>query len=423
MSLPFFIARHLYTGGDGQQKVSRPAVRIAMLGIAIGMATMIVSICVVLGFKHTIRDKIVGFGSHIVVSNYMTLQTPDLSHPINAEDSLVGVLRGIRGVRHVQRYAQKQGVLKTDSDFLGVMFKGIGEDYDTTFLAKNIVAGTMPRLSMERSTRQLLISKTMADKLHITPGDKVFAYFLGTDDDVRARSFTVTGIYQTNLTRYDESFCFTDLYTVSRLNGWQCIPDERLFEVAGVELLVSQFDSIPAVADDIVAKVNKTVDTSEHPLSSATIQELSPQIFSWLDLLDLNVWIIIVLMICVSGVTMISGLLIIILERSSMIGILKALGARNAVVRRTFRWLALFIVLKGMLWGNVLGVGFCLLQQYTGIVKLDPATYYVSEAPVEINIPLLLLLNVVTLLVTIAALVLPSTLVSTIQPAKSMKIE
>ncbi len=432
MSLPFYIARRLYADSNTAQssamqlskgkKVSRPAIRIAMLGIAIGMATMIVSICVVLGFKHTIRDKIAGFGSHIIVSNYMTLQTTDLTHPVNANDSLVKVVKGIHGVRHVQRYSQKQGVLKTDADFLGVMFKGVGEDYDTTFLANNMVAGKMPRLSMQKSTRQLVVSQNMADKLRLKVGSKVFAYFLG-EADVRVRPFTVAGIYQTNLTRYDESICFTDLYTISKLNGWQSMPDENIYEVSGMEITTAGFDSIPAVEESIINKINKTMDSDNNPLTSATIQDLSPQIFSWLDLLDLNVWIIIILMVCVSGFTMISGLLIIILERSSMIGLLKALGARNTMVRRTFRWLALFIVLKGMLWGNVLGIGLCLLQRFTGIVRLDPTIYYVAEAPVEINIMLLVVLNAATLVVTVAALVLPSTLVSTIQPARSMRAE
>lgn len=393
-----------------------------MLGIAIGMATMIVSISVVLGFKHTIRDKITGFGSHIVVSNYMTLQTTDQTHPVNANDSLVKKIKGIQGVKHVQRYSQKQGVLKTDDDFLGVMFKGVGEDYDTTFLAENLIAGKMPKFSAEKSARQLLVSKSMADKLRLSVGGKVFAYFLG-DEDVRVRPFTVAGIYQTNLAKYDDIMCFADLYTVSKLNGWESLPQEGKYEVTGLEVSTTDFDSIDFVEDRFIDKVNKTFDSDAHPLTTATIQEMSPQIFSWLDLLDLNVWIILALMVCVSGFTMISGLLIIILERSAMIGLLKALGARNSLIRRVFRWLALFIVIRGMIVGNILGIGLCLLQQYTGFISLDPTTYYVSEAPVELNIPLILLLNVVTLVITVAALVLPSALVSTIHPSRSMRAE
>lgn len=422
MALPFYIARHLYAGGNPSQKASRPAIKIAMLGIAIGMATMIVSISVVLGFKHTIRDKITGFGSHIIVSNYMTLQTTDQTHPVNANDSLVSRLSGIRGVKHVQRYSQKQGVLKTDEDFLGVMFKGVGEDYDTTFLAENMVEGSVPQFSAGKGSRKLLVSKSMADKLRLSVGSKVFAYFLG-DGDVRVRPFTIAGIYQTNLTKYDDVMCFTDVYTVSKLNGWESAPENGKYEVTGIEVATNDFDSIAYVEDRFIDKINKTLDSDEHPLTTATIQEMSPQIFSWLDLLDLNVWIILALMVCVSGVTMISGLLIIILERSAMIGLLKALGARNSLIRRTFRWLALFIVLRGMMVGNILGIGLCLLQQFTGAVTLDPTIYYVSEAPVELNIPLILLLNVATLIITIVALVLPSALVSTIHPSRSMRAE
>ena len=240
---------------------------------------------------------------------------------------------------------------------------------------------------------------------------------------MKARVFEVAGVYQTNLTKYDDTYCFTDLYTVSRLNGWTCSPEEGLMEVTGCELLVSDFDSIDVVEDRIIDRVNKTLDSEGHTLSSLTIKETNPQIFSWLDLLDLNVWIILALMVCVAVVTMISGLLIIILERTSMIGLLKALGARNALVRKTFRWLATFIVLKGLLIGDVLGIGICLLQKYTGIVKLDPETYYVAEAPVEINWGIVALLNVATLIVCTAALVLPSFYASTVKPAQSMRTE
>ena len=423
MNLPFYIAHHLYTGGQDKQKASQPAMRIAMLGIAIGMAVMLVSVAVVLGFKHTIRDKVVGFGSHIVVTNVLTAQTTDQSHPILANDSLMKVLGGVDGVRHVQRYSIKQGVLKTDKDFLGVAFKGVGEDFDTTFIASNLVEGVMPQLSAKKSTQQLLLSKIMADKLRLKVGDKVFAYFLG-DSEVRARPFTVKGIYQTNLTRYDEAICFTDLYTISKLNGWSMLTDEDEIEVSGCEITVEKFDSVRSVHDVMKRTVDGKLDgTGYHELSSATIYDTNPQIFSWLSLLDLNVWIILILMVCVVGFTMVSGLLIIILERTSMIGVMKAIGARNSLVRTTFRWLAMFIVIKGMVIGNVLGIGICLLQKYTGLVKLDPASYYVTEAPVELNWWVFLLLNVVTFVITVLILVVPSFYVSMIRPAKTMTME
>lgn len=421
MNLSFDIARSVYYNSDADRRISRPAVRIAMLGVAIGIAVMIVSVAVVLGFKHTVRDKVVGFGSHIVVTNFMTLQTTDQSQCINANDSLYRKVSSIKGVRHVERYSQKQGVLKTDGDFLGVVFKGIGEDYDTTFLAKNIVEGRMPQLSMWKSTQQLLLSRIQANRLGLKVGDKVFAYYL-SDEDVRARPFTVAGIYQTNLTRYDESICFTDLYTMSRLNGWS-VESKNVMEVTGMEVLVNDFDSIDSVEAQMIETINKSQDSDGHYLSSSTVKDQNPQIFSWLDLLDLNVWIILILMVSVSGFTMISGLLIIILERTSMIGLLKALGARNSMVRHTFLWLATFIVLRGLLWGNVLGIGICLLQKWTGLIQLDAATYYVSEVPIEMNWGLVVLLNVATLLLTTLTLVLPSFFVSTIKPAKTMRME
>ncbi len=390
-----------------------------MLGVALGIAVMIISVSVVIGFKHTIRDKVVGFSSDIVISNYMTLRTLDQSNPITADDSLVKKLQKIEGVKRVQRYSQKQGVLKTNDDFLGVMFKGVGEDYDTSFIASNMVEGKIPQLSMHKSTQQLLISKNMADKLKLKVGNKVFAYFL-SDDDVRARPFTITGIYQTNFSRYDDIICYTDLYTVSRLNGW--MKDDK-YEVTGCEIQVTNFDSIPSVSGRIIQMTENTYDSNMHPLASCTVYDMSPQTFAWLDLLDLNVWIILILMICVAGFTIVSGLLIIILERTSTIGLLKALGARNSTIRKTFRWLALNIVIKGMIWGNIIGIGICFLQEHFGIVKLDPTAYYVSEAPVEIDWMIIASLNIVTLIITTAVLVIPSFFIGTVRPAKTMRME
>lgn len=422
MNLPFYIARHIYAASDGVGKTSKPAVRIALLGIAIGVAVMVITVSVVTGFKHTIRDKVVGFGGHIVISNYMTLRTTNQSLPVNADDSLVSAVKGIGGVRHVQRYSQKQGVLKTDKDFLGVMFRGVGEDFDTTFMSGNMVEGSMPRLSGKRNTQQLLLSKYMADKLRLSCGDKVYAYFL-CDEDVRVRRFTVAGIYKTNLTKYDETICFADLYTVSKLNGWTYKPEEEQTNVTGIEVLVNNFDSLDMADDVVIDRINKTQDADGNPLTSATVKEMNPQIFSWLDLLNMNVWIILLLMVCVAGFTMISGLLIIILERTAMIGLLKTLGARSGLIRRTFRWLAVFIVLKGMAIGNVLGIGICLIQQHTGLIRLDAQTYYVSEVPVEINWAAIVMLNMATLIICTAALVLPSYCASVVMPAQSMRVE
>lgn len=415
MNLPLFIAKHLYSATDSRQKVSRPAMRIATAGVAIGLAVMLISVSVVFGFKHTIRDKVIGFGSHITVANFMSLHGRELA-PICMDDSMMRVLRSLDGVKHVQRYAIKQGILKTDSDFLGVAFKGIANDYDTTFIHDNMVEGVIPEFSDTVSTNKILVSKIMADRLRLNAGDKVFAYFID-NGNVRVRRFTVSGIYRTDLTQFDDILCFTDLYTAVRLNGWE--PDQA----GGAELTVKDFNAIDVVEDEVVKKVNRTVDKYGETYSSETIQDANPQIFTWLGLLDLNVWIILVLMLCVAGFTMISGLLIIILERTSMIGVLKALGARNGVVRKTFLWFAVFIIGRGMLIGNVVGLGLMALQRFTGFIKLDAATYYVDTVPVEFSILAIILLNVVTLLVSVLVLIGPSYLASMIHPAKSMRYE
>lgn len=415
LNLPLFLARRIYKDKGDKYKVSRPAIRIATIGVAIGLAVMVVTVSVVLGFKHTIRDKVVGFGSHIQVENFLALQSTD-PYPICVDDSLMRVLRSTDGVKHVERFALTQGILKTDSDFLGMTFKGVGPEYDFTFIRQNLVAGDIPEFSDQSSHYKLLVSQMTADKLKLAVGDKVYAYFI-SNNDVRARRFTVSGIYQTNLTLFDQSLCFTDLYTAVRLNNWldgQC---------TGAEITVADFGRLEETAANVVERVNRAPDKYGDILTSQTIDEAYPQIFSWLDLLDINVWIILALMVCVAGFTMISGLLIIILERTQMIGTLKALGARNSTVRHTFLWFAAFIIGRGLLFGNIIGIGIVLVQEYTGVVSLDPTSYYVSTAPMELNVPFIVLLNVATLLISLFVLIAPSYLISHIHPAKSMRYE
>lgn len=415
MNLPLFIARRIYNVNGDKAEVSKPAIRIATAGIAIGLAVMIVSVCVVFGFKHAVSAKVIGFGSHIQVANFMTLQTSE-SYPIQMTDSLIKVLKNTQGVEHVQRFATKQGVLKTDSDFLGVVFKGVGPDFDSTFIHQNLIEGSIPAFSDTKSSNKILLSMSMAKKLKLKTGDRIFAYFID-HAGVRVRRFTIAGIYQTNLAQYDDVTCFMDLYTAVKLNGWE------KDQVSGAEITVKDFNKVDETEAIFINRLNRTVDQYGETYSSKTIRDISPQIFSWLDLLDLNVWIILALMIAVAGVTMISGLLIIILERVTMIGVLKAMGAKNVMIRHTFLWFAVFIITRGLLIGNLIGIGLVLLQKYTGLVGLDPQTYYVTTVPVEINIPVLLLLNVATLLISVVVLIAPSYLISHIHPAKSMRYE
>ena len=376
---------------------------------------MIITVSVVLGFKHTIRDKVAGFGGHIQVSNLLKYNDFD-PYSIVVNDSLMQVMRHLPGTKHIQRYSYVQGLLKTDDDFLGVIFKGVGPEFDASFLKDNLLSGTIPEFSDSTSKYQLLVSKMIADKMKLKTDDQVYAYFIG-DENVKTRKYTIAGIYQTNMTRFDESLCFTDIYAVNRLNGW----DKD--HCTGVEITVKDLSQIDFTFDEFISQINRSNDGHGNTLISQTIYELYPNVFTWLELLDMNVWIILVLMVCVAGFTMISGLLIIILERTQMIGILKALGSRNKTIRHTFLWFSVFIIGQGMLWGNILGIGIVILQQYTGFVTLDPQVYYVSKAPVELNLPLVLVLDLFTLLTCVFVLILPSFLVSHIHPAKSMRYE
>ena len=415
MNFALYIARKIYNDKGDKRQVSRPAIRIATIGVAIGLAVMLISVSVVLGFKHTIRDKAIGFGSHIIVANFLSLQD-ERPYPISMDDSIMNRLKNIEGVKHAQRYAMKQGILKTDNDFMGVMFKGMAEEFDTTFIHQNMLEGSIPKFSSEASSNKILISKMNADKLGLKLGDKVFAYFID-NDDVRARRFDIVGIYRTNLTKFDKAICFCDLYTSVKLNGWE------KDQASGAELSIDDYRQLEVVEENVVRNINRTSDKYGQTYSSATIEQMNPQIFTWLDLLDINVWIILALMVCVAGITMISGLLIIILERTNMIGLMKALGARNKTIRHTFLWFSVFIIGRGMLWGNILGIGLLLIQHFTGLVSLDPTTYYVNTVPVELDFYIMAAINIATLTICVLSLIAPSYLVSFIHPAKSMRYE
>ena len=414
-NLPLFLARHIYDEKGDKKKVSRPAIRIATIGVAIGLAVMIVTVSVVLGFKHTIRDKVAGFGSHIQIQNIFAY-TQAGNFPICLGDTLTTAFKQVKEVRHIQRYTHTQGILNTDDDFMGVVLKGLGAEYDTQFLKESMIEGELPQFCDSASKYPLVISKTMADKLQLRVGDRLFAYFIN-NDDIKARRFTIKGIYQTNMKRFDDIFCLTDIYVTNKLNGW------RTDQCSGAELLINDFTQLEQIYPQIAEIANKTHDKDEQTLAAQTIMQAYPQVFSWLGLLDINVWIILALMTAVAGFTMISGLLIIILERTQMIGILKALGARNNTIRHTFLWFAAFIIGKGLFWGNIIGLGIVILQMKTGLVSLDPQTYYVNEAPMEINVPIIIALNLSTLIISVLVLIAPSYLVSRIHPARSMRYE
>lgn len=415
MSFPLFIARKIRTTSESGGKTGSTAVRIATAGIAIGLAVMIVTVSVVIGFKNTVRSKVTGFGSHIQVMNFLAQKGID-PYPICVDDSMMARMAQIEGIANVQRYAMAQGILKTDADYMAMAFKGVGPEYDLAFIRSCMKAGECPTFSDDLSSNKIVISQSVADKLQTDVGDRIFAYFVG-ENEVRTRRFTICGIYETNMSRFDDNVCLTDLYTACRLNGWTD------GDVSGAELLVTDFNELQTTMRKVIKAVNRDRDRHGNTLTSQTIYEAYPQVFSWLDLLDINVYVILVLMICVAGFTMIAGLLIIILERTQMIGTLKALGARNSTVRSIFLWLATFIIGRGMIIGDIIGIALVVLQKTTGLVQLDAQTYYVSEVPVELHIMPFAGLNIATLVICVLVLVGPTYIVAHIRPAQVMKYE
>lgn len=415
MNFPLFIARRLYSERGENNKVSKPALYIATTGVALGLAVMIISVCVILGFKHTIRDKVTGLVAHATVANFVSLHGSE-QRPIDYSDSIRNVLKKTPGLKSMQSFAMTQGILKTDSDFMGVAYKGIAADYDTAFIHSCMTEGSIPGFSDKSSGNKILISKNIATKLRLKTGDRVFSYFIN-NGDIRVRRYTVAGIYQTNMTKFDESLCFCDLYSAVKLNGWS------QGQVSGVELQLHDIANVPIAARYLVKNVNRQGDKYGETYSSETVYEMYPQIFSWLDLLDLNVWIILGLMICVSGITIISGLLIIILERTRMIGTLKAMGCRNRSVRNIFIWFAALVIGRGLILGDIIALGLVALQKYTKFVSLDASVYYVDYVPVEINAPLILLINAATLAICLLVFIGPSYIVSHINPVKTIKYE
>lgn len=415
MNWKLFIARRIYKNKEeGGKGVSKPAVRIAIAGIAIGLAVMIISVAVVIGFKHEVRDKVIGLGSDILVTSLDEVQSYQVT-PVVGDDSLMSVLSAMPDVKHVQRYATKPGMVMTSDNFQGIVLKGVAQEYDLTFLKRHLLEGEIPAFSDSVSSSRVLVSKTIADKLGVKVGDKLSTYYV--ENNIRARRLTVAGIYQTNFSSYDDLFLLTDLHTVVRLNNW------KEGQVGGLEVRVDDYGRLTEVNERLLSFFHGLTDRYGGKYYSQTVEDVYPQIFAWLDLLDVNVWVILILMVGVAGFTMISGLLIIILERTNMIGILKALGADNTSVRKIFLTLAVFLIRKGICWGNVLALTCCALQYFFHIIKLDPAVYYVDAVPIELNVGIWLLLNIGTFAVSVLMLVGPSYLISRILPVRSIRFE
>lgn len=415
MNLELFIAKRIHFGKQkGEKRVSSPAIKIAIAGVAIGLAAMILSVAIVIGFKQEVRNKVVGFGSHIQIVNFDNNTSYD-THPICVSDSLLGKLKKTNGIQHTEIFATKPGIIKTENNFQGVILKGVSNDYDWSFFKQNLIEGSILDMSDTVSVNEAIISKDIAKKLNLKLGDKFITYFV--QDRVNARPFIIKGIYSTNFEDYDKMFIVTKIGLIQKLNGWEAD------QVSGIELLVTDYNKLDEIKENIFFDMMSHPDRMGNTLYTKSIKEMNPMIFNWLDLLDMNVWVIILLMLAISVFTMVSGLLIIILERTNMIGMLKTMGARNRSIRKTFLYVSSFLIIKGMLWGNIIALIILFAQKQFGFIKLDPETYYVSEMPVNINLLYILLINIGTLLISMAMMVGPSYLIAKISPAKSIRFE
>ncbi len=418
--LSLFLAKRFFLKGDvnneNRRKASAPAIVIATAGIAIGLAVMLISVCIVRGFQNEVRNKLAGFTSHIEIVDQRIYSSPE-NYPLITDQALIQQVSRTPAVKHVQRFSQKLGIFKTNDNFAGIALKGIGEEYDVSFLKNYLIAGKIPQIKKGESSNQIVISNSLAKLLKLKVGDKVYSYFFS--ETIKQRRFTIAGIYDTHIPQFDKTFVLTDIYTVNKLNDWT----EN--QSNGLEVKLNSYDDLQTAQSALVHQIGGKADQNGNPYSVISIKENPRTIsmLSWLDLLDVNVLVILIIMVIVGGFTMVSGLLILILERTRTIGILKALGATNTRIRHTFLWFASFIISRGLVIGNAIAFLLIALQYWFHIIHLDPETYYVDAVPVEIHLGWILAVNLFTLVITILSLVIPSFLISRIQPAKAIQFD
>jgi lipoprotein-releasing system permease protein len=414
MNLPYFIAQRLIKGRREGTSFSRPINVIAIIGIAMGLAVMILAVSILTGFKQQIRDKIVGFGSNIQILNFdsnLSLETI----PISDTQAFIPKIKQLPGIRHIQVFATKAGIIKTDEAIQGVVLKGVGSDFDWRFFKSNMVEGSVFNVTDTVRTNQVIISKKISDMLRLKTGDSFAMYFV--QDPPRSRKFAISGIYETSLEEFDKMYVFCDIGHIKRLNGWK---DDQ---VSGFEVFINDFDKLDEMTMAVRDVIGYRLLENETKFKVTNIRIRYPQIFDWLNFQDMNVIIIITLMLLVAGFNMISGLLILILEKTNMIGIFKALGSENATIRKVFLYQAAYLIAKGLFWGNVIGIGLALIQLKTGLITLDASSYYIKTVPVNLNLMHVLLLNAGTMAAIILMLLVPSQLITRITPVKAIRYD
>ncbi len=416
MNTEFFIAKRLTFEKESKNSFSRPIIKIALIGIALGLAVMLVSVAVVTGFKKEIRNKVIGFGSDIQIVNF----DANLSYetiPISKNQDFYPSIDTIAGIRHIEVFATKPGIIKTKTDIEGVIVKGVGSDFDWSFFNKNLVAGKSFRVNDSVTSNDVVISKYLASLLRLKVGDEFAMFFIDLENRPRMRRFKVSGIYETSLEEFDKQFILADIKHIQKLNGW------NKNQISGFEISINDYNKIDYYTYLVREIAGLHFLDNGTQLKVISIKQRYPQIFDWLGLLDMNVWVLLILMLIVAGFNMVSGLLILILDRTNMIGTLKSIGSNNNFIRKIFLYQSGFLILKGMLWGNIIGIGICLIQYYFEPLKLNQASYFINYVPINFNIFYFILINIGSMIITLLMLILPSLVIAKISPAKSIRFE
>lgn len=414
MNINLYIANKIRKGDITGKKIAGPVIKVATLGIILGVVVMILSLAIGTGFKKEIRDKIVGFGSHIQIINY-DYNSSFETNPITKDSIFVDQIKNLDGIVQIQQFATKPGLIKTDDNIQGIILKGIGDDFNWDYFQTILIDGDIPDYKSEKTSNEIIISKTIAQLLNLSIGDKVPMYFF--QDKIRARKPIISAIYDTHLPEFDKTFMFVDIRHITKLNNWETN------QITGYEIQIEDFNKISDYSRqvDILAASRITSDGGMLRVSNIEMQQ--PQIFGWLGLLDMNIAVILILIVIVAGFNMISGLLIIILERTAMIGILKALGKQNWNIRKVFLYLASFIIVRGILIGNIIAIGLSLIQQHFGIISLNPDNYYLDTVPMFLNPLHILYLNIGTVVVSYLMMIGPSYLVTKITPVEAIRFD
>jgi lipoprotein-releasing system permease protein len=411
VNFEYFIAKRIISAKDYKNSISAPIIKIAIVSIALGFITMLISIATGLGLQKKIHEKVSAFNGDIIISNFDTNFSNDSQNSISKNQDFYPKFKSVEGIKHIQATASKGGIIRTATDFEGVIIKGVGLDYNWDFFLDFLEEGRIPNYSTTLN-EEILISSFLMDRLHLKLGDKVNTYFLRQDSSKppRSRGFVIVGVYNSGFLDFDEKFVIADIRHIQLLNKWT----EN--EVGSFELFVEDFNEIQRIGNEVYHETSSLLD-------SQTIHDKYYSIFKWLELFDFNIILIIGIMILVASINMITALLVLILERTQMIGILKALGSSDFTVRKIFIYNAMYLIVKGLFWGNLIGIGMLLIQKYFKLIKLDPSIYYVTEAPIFFDFGYIFALNFGTLLLCLLMLIIPSYIISKISPVRAISFE